>query len=977
MSKKAFLIVICLTLLATVIVLFIHPGDSQPVFSGIFEPIMVINEVMSSNKSVIVDANGDSSDWIELYNAGNEPFNLEGFGLSDNPSKPGKWAFPHISIPPNSYLVIFASGKNKIIDNEVHTNFKIDAEGESIVLSDPQGNIIEEIEIPAALDSMSYGRLSENTGEWIPFEKPTPGYPNSEEGIAAFQTEKWVTDSELYISEAMADNISVLQDEDGDYVDWIELFNSGSEDVALSGFALCTNEDNLFQWRFPDVKLKAGQYLVVFCSGKNRINTEGNLHTNFKINKDMENVYLTNPKGQVLDMMAINRLSADYSCIRQSHGSWAECDRPTPMFTNSDEGYAQFIKTHNKLDELIITEVMSRNENTLPDENGYFNDWIEIKNNSNKTLNLENYWLSDDSKNIRKWRFPSLSIEPGQYMILFLSPEYQDDQGEKYLHVHFALDGLGDELYLSNMDKTILQKVTIPELTTGITYGLVDGESGYFYFSHPTPGYTNNPDSRSVGYAETPVFSVEGGFYNSPFSLTIRAPQQGAVIRYTTDGSEPGPDSEVLYKPLSIERTTVIRAVSYTKGYLPSPVITHTYLFEPLSGYATVSITTEPENLWSEETGIYTFGHDYEEVYPFHGANFWQEWEKPANIEFFEEDGSLGFSLKAGISIHGEYTQAADQKSFGIDARKKYGNQYIHYPVFPEKPITFYQSIVLRNSGQDNGNTKLRDVLVSQLMKETGLDYQAYRPSVLYLNGEYWGFYTLRESTDKHFLAVNNPGIDKDNLDIIEGNNRVHQGDTTNYKELQNYIKTHDMSVDEYYETVKAWMDIDNFIDYQIAVIYGANVDNGNIKFWRERTDGSKWRWILFDFDMAFRYPDHDTVSDVFNPEGTGSSNAFSTVIQMGLLQNQDFRDQFLRRFATHMNTTFEPQHVVSVIDQLAAEIEPEITRNYSKWKGSYSLWQTCIEKFKNFFIERPAYARMYIQQYFNLTDSQMKEYGF
>jgi hypothetical protein len=128
---------------------------------------------------------------------------------------------------------------------------------------------------------------------------------------------------------------------------------------------------------------------------------------------------------------------------------------------------------------------------------------------------------------------------------------------------------------------------------------------------------------------------------------------------------------------------------------------------------------------------------------------------------------------------------------------------------------------------------------------------------------------------------------------------------------------------------------------------------------------------------MAFRYPEHDTVSDVFNPEGTGSDDMFSTVIQVGLLQNQDFRDQFLKRFAFHMKSTFEPQHVCALIDKLANEIEPEVVRNYTKWKGSMNTWRSCITKLKDFFVKRPDNAKRYIQQYFNLTDSQMKEYGF
>ncbi|NLM11154.1 MAG: hypothetical protein GX213_10370 [Clostridiaceae bacterium] len=487
----------------------------------------------------------------------------------------------------------------------------------------------------------------------------------------------------------------------------------------------------------------------------------------------------------------------------------------------------------------------------------------------------------------------------------------------------------------------------------------------------------NDEKSRAVAYCPRPVFSAEGGFYTSPLSISISSSEDGTIIYYTTDGSVPGPGSKIYTKPLDIESTTVINARAYKDGYLPSQVVTNTYLIEPMNGFATISITTDPKNLWDGDTGIYVMGKHAEPEYPYKGANFWQDWEKTAHVEFFETDGSLAFSMDAGISIHGEYTRAAEQKSFAIEARKKYQSEYINYRVFPEKNLLQYQSLVLRNSGQDNCNTKLRDVLISRLMKETGIDYQAYRPAVLYLNGEYWGIYTLRESTDKHFLSFNNHLSNPDNLDIIEGNNRIHQGDYSHYKSVLDYIKSHDLSIDEHYEHVKTLINVDNFIDYQIAVIYAANTDNGNIKFWRERTPDSKWRWILFDFDMAFRRVDHDTVSHVFNPKGTGAGNWFSTTIQMGLLQNDEFKEKFLRRFAYHLNNTFETNHVISVIDELASEIEPEIPRNFKKWTGSYSLWKQCVQKLKDFIMGRPYYVKMYLQQYFGLTDAQMQEYGF
>jgi len=977
MSKKLLFITVLLALAAAVVWLNMSRGEGLPVFSPDSDSIVLINEVMTSNKSTLFDSEGNSSDWIELFNSGNAPVNLHGFGLSDDPSEPGKWIFPDISINPNSYLIVYASGKETYHGNELHAGFRLSSRGETLVFSDPQGTVIEKVEIPAAEDGCSYGRSFEQPGIWVVFDRPSPGYPNSEEGIRAFEAGKYVENSSLLIQEVMADNISTLQDENGDYPDWLEICNNSDSTIDLSGFFLSNSKENLLKWKFPELTLEPEQCIVVFCSGKNRQNPQAPLHTSFKISKSMETLYLSNLQGNVLDTVEIRNLPDDVSLVRDTSRTWSQTRQPTPGFPNTPDGYKEFIESKARKETFVIWEVMSRNENTISDENGVYNDWLEIMNTTSAVLNLKDHWLSDDSGNIRKWRFPSCEVQPGQSVIVFLSPDYTDSQGDRYLHASFALDGLGDVLFLSDGEGNVLQRLDLPEMTAGVSYGRITGDTGYYYFSHPTPGLPNDAGSRATAYCGEPVFSVSGGFYTSPFSLAIEASEEGSAVHYTVDGSEPGLNSPVFSGHLDIDKTCVVRARAYKNGYLPGPVVTHSFFFESHPGFVIISISTDPENLWSEETGIYTMGKNAEKEYPYKGANFWQDWEKPAHIEFYETDGQLGFSLNAGIAIHGEYTRGADQKSFAIEARKKYGDEFINYPVFPEKQIYRYQSIVLRNSGQDNGNTKIRDVLISQLMKETGLDYQAYRPAVLYLNGEYWGVYTLRESTDKNFLADNHPGIDRENLDIIEGNTRIHQGDYSNFKALTDYIKSHDLSVDANYRHVKTLIDVDNFIDYQIAVIYGANTDNGNIKFWRERTEGSRWRWILFDFDMAFRRVDHDTVSHVFNPEGTGAGNWFSTTIQMGLLQNQEFREQFLRRLAWHMKTTFEPEHVISVINSLAADLEPEMKRNYTKWQGSCGLWNTCLETLRNFFRNRPDYVRRYIQQYFSLTDEQMREYGF
>lgn len=975
MTKNVFLLIILLSLIIIFTIQFNQIQQALPVYSS--NNMISINEIMISNKSTLMDFDGQSSDWIEIVNKGDAVINLEGYGLSDNLTEPEKWVFPYYEIQPNEFLVVFASGKDTVNNNQIHTNFKLNSKGERLFFIDPSGHVIEEINVPENGYDLSYGRSFDSSNTWIQFQQPTPGFQNSDAGVEAFNASKMMESPSLYISEFMAENISFMKDEFGDYPDWVEIYNCSDENILLSDYFLSDDESNPFLWQFPNIVLEPGGYRVVFCSGKNSSIATKNLHTNFKINKKDETILLTNYLGKIADLVVINNLAGDSSYVRQSVDVWEQSKQPTPGYPNSKEGYEKFLETKEIAGSFFIYEAMSRNENTLADENGIYHDWIEIRNTTESIQNLEGYMLTDECDCFDKWTFPSCIVQPYETAIVFLSKEYSGFTGQDYLYADFGLSANGDVLFFSDPKGNIIQRLDIPELPADISYGYIDNAFQPCFFTNPTPNHHNDAKNTCVGRCDSPDFSDSGGFYPSGLLLSLFSNDDNAIVCYTTDGSEPGPDSLKYTQPIEINSTTVISTCAYKEGNLSSKVMTNTYFVEPINGFATTSVTTNPQNLWDVDTGIYVMGENAEEEYPYKGANFWQEWEKSAHVEFYETDGSLAFSMDAGLSIHGEYTRAADQKSFGIDARKKYGNEYIDYCVFPEKDLHKYQSIVLRNSGQDNGNTKIRDVLITQLMKDTKIDYQAYRPVVMYLNGEYWGLYTLRESTDRHFLSFNNGLPNPDNLDIIEGNNRVHQGDFSNFKSLLEYINNHDLSIDENYEHVKTLINVDNFIDYQIAVIYAANTDNGNIKFWRERTPSSKWHWILFDFDMAFRRVDHDTVSHVFNPAGTGTGNWFSTTIQMGLLQNDEFRNEFLTRFAYHMNNTFETQRVISLIDELAEEIDPEIARNYNRWTGSYSLWKSCIQKLKDFITARPHYVNMYIQQYFNLTDEQMTGYGF
>ena len=289
-----------------------------------------------------------------------------------------------------------------------------------------------------------------------------------------------------------------------------------------------------------------------------------------------------------------------------------------------------------------------------------------------------------------------------------------------------------------------------------------------------------------------------------------------------------------------------------------------------------VSIVTDPANLYDEQTGIYADGPGWTEEIPHKGANYWMDWERPAHMELLEPDGTVAISQDIGIKIFGGYTRRYDKKSFALMSRARYGEDTFDYPIFPDLPYQSYTHLVVRNGGSDYDRTLIRNQLQADLARETAdVDVQAYRPSILFINGEFWGVYELLEKCNESFIARHH-GVNPDKIDLLE-----HKGDTVvvgskeDYQALLEYVRTHDLSVQEHYEYVASQLDIDNFIDWFTIEMYIVNTDLGNVKIWRPQTPGSKWRCILFDLDWGYAFlhqKEHEERLDTFNtflhPEG-------------------------------------------------------------------------------------------------------------
>jgi hypothetical protein len=664
---------------------------------------------------------------------------------------------------------------------------------------------------------------------------------------------------------------------------------------------------------------------------------------------------------------------------------------------------------------LKINEFVSSNSTGMKDEDEEYQDWIEIYNAGPAAVNLLNFGLSDSRTQPLKWTFPDLSLPANAFLLVFASDKNR--LSGQYLHSNFKIGAEGEPLLLSRADGSLIDSlpasVVIP---ANVSYGRKpDGSATFVMFQAPTPNASNNAAAEYGEPLEIPAFSKPGGFYTSALQLSITAPA-GATIRYTLDGSEPTETSPVYTGPFTIAsragapnvlaniRTTTpafyfrapttelfkgtpVRAKAFKAGSAPSGVVTSTYFVDAnmASRYTmpVFSVTTSAANLFDPQIGIYVPGNGYNGV-DWKTANSYQEgdaWERPANVEMFERNGTPVFNQNAGIRINGNFSTQYAQKALRLYARENYGSpNNFNYQLFPDKNISRFKSFLLRNAGSDYGEANMRDFTLQSLVRHLGLTL-AYRPALVFINGEYWGVHDMRERFDDNYFE-NNLGINKDSLDYLESNKVVKEGDNVHYVAMLDYAKDHDVAQSTHYDEIKTRMDVDNFASYWVAEMIVNNRDwvNSNVQYFRKKTSAyvpnapyghdGRWRWIFQDLDISFRGPEDNNFAI------TVDANSWTTDLVRSLLANPQFKNNFVNQFADQLNSCFKTEHVLRRIDSVATLLEPEMAGHTARWglPGSINSWKTNVELLRDFARKRPGYMRSHVIQRFNLNGTRQIE---
>ena len=820
------------------------------------------------------------------------------------------------------------------------------------------------------------------------------------------------TFGQLAINEVCPANFSGIADEDDDFEDWIELYNGSSDTINLKDYTITDNPERPDKWVFPEIKIAPQDYMIIFASDKDRrrvirkyktavfatdtfsyLNPTSEPPAAWRSVAFQDTAWLSGPGGfghgeGIYNTLVSDTLMSvflrktfeiqDSSSIvnAQLH---VDYDDSFVAFLNGTEIARANIRPDGAIPEYNQAAWHQHNSamltGGLPELFTIQNDELEpllVEGKNLLAIQLHNNWI-DAEMSINSWLSFGLTTDSGQFLD---TPEWFFHDTLR-LHTDFKLDSQGESVLLFDPEENMISRLDFPEIQVDQSFGRIhDGHDSCVYFPNPSPGNANQSSEPYYKLIDQmPGFSANAGFYNldtgDTLKIALSAPDSTFTIRYSLDGSTPSDTSAIATDSIHITQTKALRARLFKPGWLPGKTATHTYIINKTTNLPVVSVCTNPDDLWDDNKGIYVKGPDADPVFPHYGANFWEDKEIVANWALFDPDQQLVFQQDAGLKIHGGWSRAFPLKSLRLTARSDFGLSEFEHPFFPDKNISNFKSLILRNAGNDFQGAHLRDALVHKMVfGATNLPIQDYLPVVVYLNGEYWGIQNLRERISETYLDENF-ALDSDKVDLLENECEVIEGDNQEFINLFHFIQNHDLSLDENYAYVDSQLDIANVIDYFAVELFIVNTDwpQNNVKFWKQ--DDGKWQYIFLDADNSMAFISSlqnytiNAYERILEDPATSHAKIFSQ-----LLENDNFRHQFINRSADLMNSIFNPVNALNFIDTYKDSLITEMAFHKAKWGGTVNVWLTYhIEnKLNTFFTYRPNHVRDHTLELFNLS---------
>jgi hypothetical protein len=511
-----------------------------------------------------------------------------------------------------------------------------------------------------------------------------------------------------------------------------------------------------------------------------------------------------------------------------------------------------------------ITEFMADNTDGLKDEDGASSDWIELYNPNDFSTSLGGYYLTDDPKQLRGWAFPTVQLPPHAYLVLFASGKDRRNPSSE-LHTNFKIEAKGSYLALVQADGEVVQQFpvnfpttdTFPSQTKNVSYGF--GRGGVAGFMRPpTPGFTNG--LTYTGVVEDTKFSLNRGFYETNVSVAITCDTPNAIIRYTTNFSEPTALQGVLYTgPIAITKTTVLRAAAFRDGWAPTDIDTQTYVY--LSNVVSSSVMNAAITRNAAYSNLLRPGlMDLPSVALTTSGTYNGSSETKASIEWLQPDGAPGFHALCGIKQYGGAFTDFAKKSFRLYFRSDYGTSKLRYPLFAGfdhglAPVSEFNQLELRSGSHDMSmrGFYMSNIFTDDTLLEMGQLNPHGRFVHLYLNGTYWGMFHLRERWDAA-MHQSYLGGNKTNYESINGNWNVggwadpgvpYDGDGSTWEKVK-LLRTN-------YTAVKTLVDVPEYVDYMLMWMFGGSEDE--YRCVGPRGSGSGFKFYLNDADGWFCGP--------------------------------------------------------------------------------------------------------------------------
>ena len=578
---------------------------------------------------------------------------------------------------------------------------------------------------------------------------------------------------------------------------------------------------------------------------------------------------------------------------------------------------------------IIITEVLAANARTVTDDQGRYSDWIELHNPTDTPIPLAGYTLTDDPDELAKWRLPFTTLASGAFLVVWASGE--DRVGAAGWHTNFQLSRGGEYVGLFGPVGRVVDEVTFEEQRTDVSWGRLETVSDqWLAFPLPTPGAANTTGPRAILDAP-PVIAMPGsGRFAGPVTVRLQVPVERATIFYTLDGADPTIDGQAYTAPVEVTQTTVLRAVVLHDGVPVSAVTTATYLLGERTSLPVVSLVAEPAHLWDEATGIYTNAGE-------RGGT----WERPVTVQWLSPEGKPGFSVGAGLRIHGNIGRTTTKKSFRLYFRGEYGPRELAYPLFGSEPGQTYDQLVLRAGANDSWSCHegpscsfgdvvyVRDQLVRDLHGAMGQVAARGRWVEVYLNGAFWGLYNLTERIDEDFLATH---FDHDYWNLLRS--EEHSG----WDAFVDWITGTDLSAAAQYEQAIQQLDIENFTSFIILELWAGDTDWGGGNWYVARMQyGPDARWRLFAWDAEATFGliyGIDATEDFSFSQVVINSGAHGPLIPIltSLLASPQYQAYFTAQVERHLAGALATESVRSRLAVLVEQLRPTIAAEAVRW---------------------------------------------